>query len=461
MKSSTNWAAEFCGRWTCGTASIWWSCRAGCRCPRPRSNSPNCRKSISPSRTCSITSTTCPMTNTTRRTTASRPNSSVGILTGLAPTPTSSRSGVERHHRQLEYRHCHHRYRRVDQPPRTSPPISGRIRTLPKTPRTATRAIFTAGTSITTTPTPIPIWEMAAAMTMCFHGTFVAGVAAAVSDNGIGIVGASWHSRIMPLKVFTNTGGAPVHGHCRGDPFRRRPRREHHQHELRQPRPDPDHLQSAIKYAHAQGVIMVAAAGNNNSSQRSYPASYPHVISVGGTGSGSVLSGGSAANMRARASFSEYGPKAVDVVAPAVDIVSTAVLSMTDQNNGWGQAGDSTYFVGNGTSFASPLVAGEAALLLSRGEHLGLDGSITADTIESVILNATTDLGDDPTDTPNGGAKWAGHGRVDFLAALQHDRHGTGHRAQSASEDLRERLRARCRGIGLDGQIGQRTGLPD
>src|ERR1035438_2322029 len=37
-----------------------------------------------------------------------------------------------------------------------------------------------------------------------FHGTFVAGVAAAVSDNGVGVVGASWHSKIMPLKVFTN-----------------------------------------------------------------------------------------------------------------------------------------------------------------------------------------------------------------------------------------------------------------
>ncbi len=46
-----------------------------------------------------------------------------------------------------------------------------------------------------------------------FHGTFVAGVAAAVSDNHRGVVGASWHSKIMPLKVFTNTAVAPRHGH--------------------------------------------------------------------------------------------------------------------------------------------------------------------------------------------------------------------------------------------------------
>jgi subtilisin family serine protease len=142
------------------------------------------------------------------------------------------------------------------------------------------------------------------------------------------------------------------------------------------------------------------------------------VISVGGSGSGSALSGGSEANMRTRATFSEYGKKAVDVVAPAVDIVSTAVLSMTDQNNGAGQAGSPTYDVGNGTSFASPLVAGEAALLLARVEQLGLGGSISADTIESVILNTATDMGED-TNCPWAGADWAGHGRVDYLTAVQ------------------------------------------
>jgi subtilisin family serine protease len=178
-------------------------------------------------------------------------------------------------------------------------------------------------------------------------------------------------------------------------------------------------ISSAVQEASARGLILVAAAGNNNSNRRSYPACYPGVISVGGTGSGSVLSGDSPANMRSRASFSEFGPKAVDVVAPAVDIVSTAVLSMTDQANGEGTAGDFTYFYGNGTSFSSPLVAGEAALLLARAEELGLDGSISADSIERVILNATTPLSDDLHTLPDAGPNWAGHGRVDFLAAVQ------------------------------------------
>jgi subtilisin family serine protease len=251
-----------------------------------------------------------------------------------------------------------------------------------------------------------------------FHGTFVAGVAAAVSDNGIGIVGASWHSQIMPLKVFTNTGGAPATAIAEAIEFAA----DHGAHIINMSFGSlvPTRtILKAIQYAHDQGVIIVSAAGNNNSSKRSYPASYPHVISVGGTGSGSILSGGGAANMQSRASFSEYGPKAVDVVAPAVDIVGTGVLSMTDQNNGSGQAGSPTYFVGDGTSFSSPLVAGEAALLLSRAEQLGLLGSISPEAIENVILNSATYLGPDPNSPANVGADWAGHGRVDYLAALQ------------------------------------------
>jgi len=246
-----------------------------------------------------------------------------------------------------------------------------------------------------------------------FHGTFVAGVAAAVSDNNLGVVGASWHSKIMPLKVFTNTGGAPSAAIV--DAIRYAA--DHGANVINMSFGSPvasKTINSAIQYAAIRGVIMIAAAGNGNTKSRSYPASYPYVVSVGGTGSGSVLSGGSVTNMRARASFSQYGPKAVDVVAPAVDIVSTAVLSVTDQNNGWGTNGTFTYFYGNGTSFASPMVAGEAALLLARAEQLGLSGSISANAFDNVITTATTSVDPDPV----GGANWAGHGRVNFLAAL-------------------------------------------
>ena len=247
-----------------------------------------------------------------------------------------------------------------------------------------------------------------------FHGTFVAGVVAAVSDNMLGVVGASWHSKIMPLKVFTNSGGASSAAIANAIHYAV----DHGANIINMSFGSPvatRTINSAIQYAGVRGVIMVASAGNGNSNRRSYPASYPYVISVGGTGSGSVMSGGSVTNMQTRASFSEYGPKAVDVVAPAVDIVSTAVLSKTDELNGWGTAGDDTYLYGNGTSFASPLVAGEAALLLARAEQLGLSGSISANTIDRVIVTATTSLDVDPV----AGANWDGHGRVDYLAAIQ------------------------------------------
>jgi subtilisin family serine protease len=251
-----------------------------------------------------------------------------------------------------------------------------------------------------------------------FHGTFVAGVAAAVSDNREGVVGASWHSKIMPLKVFTNTGGAPATAIAEAIRYAIRHKANVINMSFGSSTPTRS-ISSAIHEAVAKGVILVAAAGNNNSNRRSYPASYAGVISVGGTGSGSVLSGGSATNMITRAGFSEFGPKAVDVVAPAVDIVSTAILSKTDEANGEGKAGSYTYFYGNGTSFSSPLVAGEAALLLARTEELGLDGSISADSIERVILKATSPLEDDPHTLPDAGPNWANHGRVDFLAAIQ------------------------------------------
>ena len=251
-----------------------------------------------------------------------------------------------------------------------------------------------------------------------FHGTFVAGVAAAVSDNGQGVVGASWHSKIMPLKVFTNTGGAPATAIAEAIRYAIDHKANVINMSFGSPVPTKV-ISSAIQEASAKGIILVAAAGNNDTNRRSYPASYPGVISVGGTGSGSVLSGGSSPNIRGRASFTEFGPKAVDVVAPAVDIVSTAVLSKSDEAKGEGKAGDFSYFYGNGTSFSSPLVAGEAALLLARAEELGLDGSISADSIERVILDATTPLAADPTALPDAGPNWANHGRVDFLAAVQ------------------------------------------
>jgi subtilisin family serine protease len=250
-----------------------------------------------------------------------------------------------------------------------------------------------------------------------YHGTFVAGCIAAMSNNGVGVAGVSWRSKIMPLKVFGATGGAPASAIASA---------------LHYAADNGAHIvnmsfgssyatytiSDAINYAWSKGLLLIAAAGNGNSSAPQYPARYPNVISVGGSAGGSRYGSGTG-NIAGRASFTQYGPDAVDVVAPAVDIVSTAVLSASDEAKGWGTAGTPTYFFGSGTSFAASLVAGEAALLMSRAQDLGLAATMTNADYRQYILNATVALPDDPTDSPNAGPTWANRGRVDLLVALQ------------------------------------------
>ncbi len=101
-------------------------------------------------------------------------------------------------------------------------------------------------------------------------------------------------------------------------------------------------LARAVEYGQQQGVVMVASAGNNNSSAPSYPAALPGVIGVGSTN-----------NFDQRSSFSNYGPSLVWVAAPGEQVVTT-------YPNG-------TYAAVSGTSFSAPMVAGTVALLLDRG----------------------------------------------------------------------------------------------
>ncbi|MCX7858362.1 MAG: S8 family serine peptidase, partial [Deltaproteobacteria bacterium] len=163
------------------------------------------------------------------------------------------------------------------------------------------------------------------------HGTAVAGVAGAVCDNAQGVAGVACKNLIMPLKI-ANPNGYATYGDMAqaivyaadngakivnisfaGTGFSYT-------------------LQSAIDYAWGRGVIVVAAAGNSNSSTPMYPAALKNVIAVGGT-----------AKDDTKASFSSYGDW-VDISAPAVSIYTTS------KSGGYGSS--------NGTSFASPIVAG-------------------------------------------------------------------------------------------------------
>ncbi|MHB1685941.1 MAG: S8 family serine peptidase [Ignavibacteriaceae bacterium] len=175
------------------------------------------------------------------------------------------------------------------------------------------------------------------------HGTFVAGIASAVTNNGIGVAGIGYNCKIMAVKVsqgnitsnkeplivygFEGIKYAVDHGakviNCSwgGGGY-------------------SEAEQETINYAISKGALVVAAAGNDNSNELFYPASYKGVLSVGATDETDTKS-----------FYSNYGPN-IDVMAPGDNITST-----------WQP--DTYLTPGSGTSFASPLAAGLAGLAFS------------------------------------------------------------------------------------------------
>lgn len=265
-----------------------------------------------------------------------------------------------------------------------------------------------------------------------FHGTAVAGVAGAVGDNGILVAGAAHRARLMALKVsadenvirgssavksivYAADNGADVINLSFG----------------RQPGSDcptvTPFFEAAIDYATGQGAVVVAGTGNNNVQGPISPASCTHTIAVGGSDSGSTIVGpGFPGRINERYVLSNFGiapgqSHGVDVVAPAVDIPTLLVCSQADVDTGFAGctfAGETPNLaVGrHGTSFATPLVSGLAALVISRARDLGV--TLTPDQVRLIIRDTAQDLPDDPDDAPDAGADWDGHGRVDFRAAL-------------------------------------------
>jgi len=175
------------------------------------------------------------------------------------------------------------------------------------------------------------------------HGTHVAGIAAAKTNNGVGIAGVSWDSRIMPVKVLNSGGVGDTGDVAEGITYAADNGAKVINLSLGGEGYDQAE-KDAIDYAYDKGCVICAAMGNANSSNVMYPAGFDNVIAVGAidiTGS--------------RAGFSNYGAH-IDVVAPGQDIYSC-------YNNG-------DYGYQTGTSMATPFVAGLCALLLSRNGEL-------------------------------------------------------------------------------------------
>jgi serine protease len=260
-------------------------------------------------------------------------------------------------------------------------------------------------------PDPNDPGDFAFGGTSSFHGTHVAGTVAARSDNGIGVAGVSWNATLMPLRVLGIDGGTSFDVtqailYAAG--------LDNATGQLPAQRADIINMslgslfssvaeQQAISDARAQGVIVIASAGNDASATPSFPAAYVGVVAVSAT----TIS-------RTLAPYSNHGSW-VDVAAPggsnATDLngdgIGDGVISTLGDDSGpgsviFGYAGLS------GTSMAAPHVAGVAALM--KAAHPGL----TPDEFDTVLSQGalTDDLG-----TP-GRDNQFGHGLINAQQAL-------------------------------------------
>lgn len=180
------------------------------------------------------------------------------------------------------------------------------------------------------------------------HGTHVAGTVAQATNNAYGVAGVAYEANLMPLKVLNADGAGTVADIAEAIKFAADNGADIINMSLGGGGAS-QLMQDAINYAYKKGVTIIAAAGNENTNGVSYPARYDHVIGVSAFGPDGE-----------RASYSNYGA-GVDISAPGGS-ESGAILQETINEDGEG------VFLGlQGTSMASPHVAGVAALVKALG----------------------------------------------------------------------------------------------
>lgn len=209
------------------------------------------------------------------------------------------------------------------------------------------------------------------------HGTHVAGIAAAATNNRRGVAGGCPNCELLVAKSVGTFGGSDAEI-AKGINWSVNNGADVVNLSLGGPQRSAT-LERAVNRAWNRGAVVVAAAGNDGDATRNYPAAYPKVIAVGAT---------NASDRRAR--FSNRG-RWISVTAPGVGILSTVPGNSYERQTG--------------TSMASPNVAGLAGLLASQNRSNAQ--------IRWLIQNTAVDLG------PRGKDPYYGHGRISAARAVR------------------------------------------
>lgn len=243
------------------------------------------------------------------------------------------------------------------------------------------------------------------------HGTSVAGLIAARTNNNLGVAGVCPNCRIMPIKLsnpnpdgsfsvtdtqiadafnFAANNGASVINNSWGGGL---------------PSTMVENVINNITISGrgGKGVVILASAGNGNTSPIIYPARYNRVISVGASNWCDLRKAPSGTPCDGGLNWGSHYGFDLDVSAPGMNTLSIDIAG------GWGyEAGDYTYF--GGTSAASPITAGVVGLMLS------VNNNLTADQARRILRMSADDM---TPDTNPGWDRFTGAGRVNAYRALR------------------------------------------
>jgi hypothetical protein len=255
------------------------------------------------------------------------------------------------------------------------------------------------------------------------HGTFVAGLIAAQTDDGVGIAGLAPPAQLLVAKVVGPERSIPVEAEAKAIRWAVAKGARVINMSLGGLR-DPNDASrdtfskleaDAVAYAVSKGVLVVAAVGNSDQAPSqpwpyaSWPSALPHVLGV------SALS-----RRGASPAFSDRDPQFNDIAAPGQDILSTFPLALTAASpdcaeQGYSSCGPEEYRTAEGTSFAAPQVSAAAAVLLATSPGLAPDQVLSLLEQSAVDAKPTNGCG---ACSP-GRDRFTGAGRLDQTAALE------------------------------------------